>query len=209
MSEVDDRAKAALDAPMSPDRNEAGAATVREFLGGLLTEVWTDPPKRVWGTSDWSDPLEVALIEAGLVGGELDDEGCIISIEQGELQPLVRDMINALVESPKPFDPPPLDYQVDVLSSLLAHLRMRLEWIERGANYDFGDVNARFSPGQVWARLLRNTAEERLLWIEGVIGQAESAGRCWMTQHDRTIEQQHERIVKLEQRITDLGGDLP
>lgn len=104
---------------------------------------------------------------------------------------------------------PPLDDQVDVLSSLLAHLRMRLEWIERGANYEQADVRAVFSPGQVWARLLRNTAEVRLLWIEGVIAQAESAGRCWMTQHDRTIEQQHERIVKLEQRITDLGGDLP
>jgi len=214
MTEVDERAKDVLNTPMPVDENgaptnEAGAATVREFLTGVLAELWRDPPKRVWGTSDWDGPLEKALITAGLVEGTFDEDGYIEDSDDRAFRALVADAINMLAEVPAPPELPPLDYQVDVLSSLLAHLRMRLEWIERGASYEFDDVNAKFSPAQVWGRLLRNTAEQRLAWIEGVVGQAEAAGRCWMVQHDRVIEEQRERIVALEERLTDLGGELP
>lgn len=214
MSEVDERAKAALDAPMRTDENgvvanEAGAGTVREFLVALLAELWRDPPKRMWGESGWDSPLEEALIKAGLVEGVLDEDGYVASSDGGAYGSLVTDAIHALAELPRLPELPPLDHQVEVLTSLLAHLRMRLEWIERGADYEQHPPNTMGSAGQAWARLLQVSAEERLEWLENWSRQANAGRRCFMANHDSILTSQRERIRKLEARITELGGDLP
>lgn len=105
-SDVDRKARAVLDAPMPRGEhgeldNEAGAATVREYLSAILVQVvYDDPPKRLWGASDWMSPLHRALIDAELVRGEYDDDGFIDDMDTAGADALLRDAANALGELP-------------------------------------------------------------------------------------------------------------
>lgn len=66
--------------------NDAGAATVREYLAGLLLKVWVDREifdgKKPYGNSDWEYEVYAALAEAGLIetdpnaDGMVTDRGC-------------------------------------------------------------------------------------------------------------------------------------
>lgn len=78
-----------LDLPMDPERNDAGASSVREYLIELLTllvEYGEDAIKRPFGNSGWAYELYGPLAKAGLIDGEYnEDEGWIeqLDIPQG------------------------------------------------------------------------------------------------------------------------------
>lgn len=63
-----------------------GRMPIREYLRELLIKLWNEGEgfsgKRPFGNSGWEYDLYVALIAAGAVEGDLDEEGCLISIEK-------------------------------------------------------------------------------------------------------------------------------
>jgi hypothetical protein len=77
-------ARPVLDLPM-PDGNDAGAATIREYLIQLLTVLWRENEgfsgKRPFGNSGWDYDLYGPLIEAGLISGRLDEDGFIEDVD--------------------------------------------------------------------------------------------------------------------------------
>lgn len=69
-------ARAVLAVPMQD--NDAKAATIGEYLTKLLQGVWEDRDgfdgKRPFGNSSWEGEVYIALVEAGLVAGVMDDD---------------------------------------------------------------------------------------------------------------------------------------
>lgn len=65
-----------LDVPMQ--ENDAGAATIRDYLVTLLGEVWKYDEgfdgKRPFGNSGWKGDLTQALARAGILQGDPPDE---------------------------------------------------------------------------------------------------------------------------------------
>lgn len=70
-----------LATPMDPDRNDAGAATIGEYLVKLLAELWHKQEefsgKRPFGNSSWDWDLYMALVDAELITGSYDEDGCL------------------------------------------------------------------------------------------------------------------------------------
>lgn len=91
-----------LDCPMGD--NDAGAATVREYLVKLLAEVWTEREcfngMRPFGNSGWEYEVYAALIAADLVTGVLDEDGYIDDVDHGTASRLVSDAIASLGVKP-------------------------------------------------------------------------------------------------------------
>ena len=60
-----------LGCPMDPETNDAGASSVREFLAGIIREVWMHEDsfsgKRAFGSSGWKWDVYQALIDAKIV----------------------------------------------------------------------------------------------------------------------------------------------
>lgn len=56
--------------------NDAGASTIREYLGALLSAVWSEGEsfsgKRPFGNSGWEYELYAALVTAGALKGDED-----------------------------------------------------------------------------------------------------------------------------------------
>jgi hypothetical protein len=71
-------ARRVLDLPLPPD-NDAGAATVRDYLLKLLSELWRHETgfdaKKPFGNSGWQFDVYVPLIQAGLTKGTVDADG--------------------------------------------------------------------------------------------------------------------------------------
>ncbi len=67
-----------LGCPMDPESNDAGASSVREFLAKIIQEVWmwedSFSGKRPFGNSGWKWDVYTALIDAGIVEYDLNDE---------------------------------------------------------------------------------------------------------------------------------------
>lgn len=89
----------ALALPM-PDDNDADAATIGEYLIKLLARLWDEKEafdgKRPFGNSDWDGELIVALIQAGAIEGELDEDGYINSCDDDAAEELIAAAIQAL-----------------------------------------------------------------------------------------------------------------
>lgn len=85
--------------PMPAD-NDAGAATIGEYLVKLLAALWDEKDgfdgKRPFGNSDWDGELIVALIQAGAIEGELDEDGYINSCDDDAAEELIAAAIQAL-----------------------------------------------------------------------------------------------------------------
>ncbi len=66
-----------FDVPMS-EGNDAGASTIGEYLGELLSTVWREQDefsgKRPFGNSGWTYDIEVALADAGLIEGTRNEK---------------------------------------------------------------------------------------------------------------------------------------
>lgn len=83
--------------------NDADAATIRDYLIKLLATLWDEKEgfdgKRPFGNSDWDSDLIVALIRAGLIEGELDEDGYIESCDDDAAERLIAAAIQALGQS--------------------------------------------------------------------------------------------------------------
>lgn len=79
--------------------NDAGAATVRDYLKALLSTLWDDGEgfsgKRPFGNSGWESELYAALVSAGAVEGTVDD-GYLEDCDTGAARALIREAIKAL-----------------------------------------------------------------------------------------------------------------
>lgn len=80
--------------------NDANAETVRDYLKALLFRLWEAGEgfsgKRPFGNSGWEHELEVALVKGGAVGGKLDEEGYVETIDGSEFNAAMSEAINAL-----------------------------------------------------------------------------------------------------------------
>lgn len=80
-----EKAHAALAAPMEDD-NDAGAETVRAYLAKLLQTLWREEEgfngKRPFGNSGWQSDIHLALVNAGLIPGTFDEDGCLDSVDE-------------------------------------------------------------------------------------------------------------------------------
>jgi len=88
-----------LDLPMR-EGNGADAATVRDYLRKLLTDLWTRGEsfsgKRPFGDSGWEYELYLPLLTAGLVRGKVDGEGDIDDIDDAAAHELILVAIQAM-----------------------------------------------------------------------------------------------------------------
>ncbi|MFI6510103.1 hypothetical protein ACIBCT_21065 [Streptosporangium sp. NPDC050855] len=89
-----------LATPMDPDDNDVEAATIREYLVTLLATVWRQREgfsgKRPFGSSDWTLNLYGALIKAGYISGEYDENGYLLEVDDATGQKLIASAIQAL-----------------------------------------------------------------------------------------------------------------
>lgn len=65
--------------------NDAGAATVRDYLVALLVELWREEEgfsgKRPFGNSGWAYEVYGPLVNAGLIAGTIDEDGYATDID--------------------------------------------------------------------------------------------------------------------------------
>jgi hypothetical protein len=80
--------------------NDAGAATVREYLLRLLSDVWREEEsfdgKRPFGNSGWKEEIYRPLIAAGLMTGLLGKNGFIWELDEDTADELILACIAAL-----------------------------------------------------------------------------------------------------------------
>lgn len=92
-------ARSALAAPMDGE-NDAGAVTVRGYLVKLLQTLWREEEgfngKRPFGNSGWQSDVHRALVNAGLVAGTYDADGCLSQIDERAANALVLAAIGEL-----------------------------------------------------------------------------------------------------------------
>ena len=86
-----------LSCPMGD--NDAGADTIGEYLVGLLSALWIEGAgfsgKRPFGNSDWDGDIIVALVRAGYVQGEIDEDGYLDAYDE----PAVNELVDAAIRS--------------------------------------------------------------------------------------------------------------
>jgi len=96
MSEIDGNAVLAL--PMTD--NDAGARTVKGYLVKLLDELWDEGEgfsgKRPFGNSGREYDLYQPLIQAKMVKGKLDEDGCIEEVDTDLANKMIFAAIHAL-----------------------------------------------------------------------------------------------------------------
>lgn len=89
-----------LDTPMG--KNDAGAGTIREYLGKLLLKVWNEGEgfsgKRPFGNSCWELEIYSALVKSGHVTGGLDDDGYLEDFDEITADHLIAAAIRHLCE---------------------------------------------------------------------------------------------------------------
>lgn len=91
---VDNSASAALKLPVE------GYGTVRDYLVELLLALWIEGEgfsgKRPFGESAWEYDLYIPLMNAGLIGGKLDEHGYVQSCDRAAGDKIIRDAIELL-----------------------------------------------------------------------------------------------------------------
>lgn len=80
--------------------NDAGAATIGDYLRRLLLCLWDEKDsfssKRPFGNSDWEYELYIPLIEAGVIEGELDEFGYIEDVDVDQANTIIRSLIEEI-----------------------------------------------------------------------------------------------------------------
>lgn len=98
MTDIDGRA--VLATPMRD--NDANADTIGAYLAALALEVWVQNEgfsgKRPFGNSGWSGDIEIALIDAGMVEGHLDEDGYLGDVDDQAVDQHVLAAVRALQE---------------------------------------------------------------------------------------------------------------
>lgn len=95
---MSDRDQVVLDLPMQ--ENDAGAATIREYLCELLSELWEKGEgfsgKRPFGNSGWDYELHVPLVKAGLIDGSVDEDGYLENSDRKAAHQIISSAIESL-----------------------------------------------------------------------------------------------------------------
>jgi hypothetical protein len=77
--------------------NDANAQTIGEYLRELLLTVWIEEQgfsgKRPFGNSDWRTDVYAALVAAGVVPGELDEDGYLESFNEEAAEDIICSVI--------------------------------------------------------------------------------------------------------------------
>lgn len=85
-------------------QNDSGAATVHDYLIALLAMLWQEREefnsKRPFGNSGWESDLDRALLRAGYVAGELDNEGYVEDVDTDAVDRLIAEAIQSLSIAP-------------------------------------------------------------------------------------------------------------
>lgn len=80
--------------------NDADAKTIGGYLQALLYELWKEGEgfsgKRPFGNSSWEYDLYKPLVVAGIVDGELDEDGYIDKVDRKAANTLIFSAINAM-----------------------------------------------------------------------------------------------------------------
>lgn len=84
---------APVDAGSSTWGHTGSPGTLRDYLRTLLIKVWQEEQgfngKRPFGNSGWQAEVYEALIRAGVLEGELDEDGFLERVDYGEGEALV------------------------------------------------------------------------------------------------------------------------
>lgn len=88
-----------LDLPLGG--NDANANTIREYFRTMMVELWirgeSFSGKRPLGNSGWEYPVYEALVKAGLIEGQVDENGYIIGdFDRDKAHSLVTEALKAL-----------------------------------------------------------------------------------------------------------------
>jgi hypothetical protein len=90
-----------LDLPLP--ENDSGASTVRGYLVALLATLWREQEgfsgKRPFGNSDWQYDIYVGMIKAGIVGGQIDEDGYVEQADVATADKLILAAIQSLAET--------------------------------------------------------------------------------------------------------------
>jgi hypothetical protein len=207
-----------LDTPMPTNEggfaNEAGAATVGEYLIALLKTLWNEQEgfsgKRPFGNSDWDSEIIKPLITSGLLDGQLDEDGYIEDYVTAGLNELMGLAFAELGRAPEPLLPEEMPGLAEVeagLAAVVARQQARLEWIERGADFTRFDSNTVPTEAQLWGSLLQARPEYRLTWLRYAIESSDDAHACMVQNHRARLEQLIDRCTRLEELVRNLGGE--
>lgn len=95
---IDPSSEQVLSCPIGP--NPVDAPTVGAYLIATLAELWREGSnfsgKRPLGDSDWDGPIAIALVRAGYVEGEIDDEWGLDGYDDKRVDRLVAEAIESL-----------------------------------------------------------------------------------------------------------------
>jgi hypothetical protein len=90
-----------LDLPLP--ENDSGASTVRGYLGALLAGLWREEAgfsgKRPFGNSSWQYDIYVPMIHAGMVAGQLDEDGYVERVDVPAADNLILAAIALMAEA--------------------------------------------------------------------------------------------------------------
>lgn len=114
------------------DHNDAGAATIGAYMAALLQRLWDEGEgfsgKRPFGNSSWEAELEVALIKAGLVDGDIDSDGFLDRVDSAAASALISEALAEVADMlvpPKMVTVPMVRLQADQrLVMVFGHLDM-------------------------------------------------------------------------------------
>lgn len=89
-----------LSIKMKKKDNDAGAASIREYMQKLLTELFIEQEsfsgKRPFGNSGWIFDIYRDMLRAGAINGKLDEEGCVEACDSEKADELLMLAIKAL-----------------------------------------------------------------------------------------------------------------
>ena len=73
--------------------------TIKDYLKRLLETVWEEQEmfsgKRAFGNSDWCYDLYIPLIKAGVIDGELDEDGYVNKCDNPKGHKIIMDCIKS------------------------------------------------------------------------------------------------------------------
>lgn len=88
--------------------NDAGAKTLGEYLGKLLSTLWEEGEgfsgKRPFGNSGWEYDIYTALVSAKCVDGKLDEDGYVEDVDYSKANSIVREVIRGIFDDLKAGD---------------------------------------------------------------------------------------------------------
>lgn len=83
--------------------NDAEAATIRDYLKQLLLTLWEKGErfsgKRPFGNSGWDMDIYAALVKAGVIEGDLDEDGFVNHCDAKNGDELIFSAIEALCKA--------------------------------------------------------------------------------------------------------------